>query len=146
MARIVVLYSTQSGNTREAAAHVAAGVQLVPGAEATLMDAAKMEIDLLEDADGLAIGAPNYFTYPSGLIKHFFDLAFTRKGFKGKPYVAFSTHGGGGGVSKTIDALAQAVGMKQAATSLDFLNKPQGDQVKECRRLGQALAAKATAK
>ena len=146
MARIIVLYSTLSGNTREAAEHVAAGAGLVPEAEVALMDAGALDVDALEGADGVAIGAPNYFTYPSGLIKHFFDLALTRKGFKGKPYVAFSTHGGGGGISKTIDALAQAVGMKQAAESVDFLKRPQGDQLKECRRLGQALAVKATAK
>jgi len=105
------------------------------------MDAASLEMPALEAAAGLAIGAPSYFSYPSGLIKHFFDLAYTHKEFKGKPYVAFSTHGGGGGVAKVIDSLAQTIGMKAAAEGLDFLNKPQGEQLKACRRLGQALAS-----
>jgi NAD(P)H dehydrogenase (quinone) len=143
MARIIVLYSSLSGNTRTAAEAVAAGARLVPGAEVALMDAAILNMEALEAADAVAIGTPNYFTYPSGLIKHFFDLALMRSGFKGKPYAAFSTHGGGGGVSKTVDGLAQAVGMKPAATAVDFLNAPQGDQLKDFRKLGQLLAAKA---
>jgi flavorubredoxin len=146
MARIVVLYSSLSGNTQEAAEHVAAGARLVPQVDVTLMNATAMNMDVLEAADGLAIGSPNYFTYVSGLVKHFFDLAHGRSGFKGKAYAAFSTHGGGGGVSKTIDLLAQAVGMKPAHPGLDFLNAPQGDQIKDCRKLGQMLAAKVTAR
>jgi multimeric flavodoxin WrbA len=146
MARVVILYSSLKGHTRTAAEHVAAGARLVPQAEAILMDAAALDMDALESADGLAIGSPNYFTYCSGLIKHFFDLAYGRSGFKGKPYVSFSTHGGGGGISGTIDTLAQAVGMKQVHAGLDFLESPQGDQPKDLRKLGQTLAAKAAAK
>jgi multimeric flavodoxin WrbA len=144
MARIIVLYSTLGGNTRSMAEHVAAGARLVPGADVSLMDAATLDIAALEAADGIAIGAPNYFSYPSGLIKHFFDVAFQRAAFKGKPYVAFSTHGGGGGVSPILDKLSQAVGMKSAAAGLDVTGLPQGDQVKDCRRLGQALAVRAS--
>ena len=146
MARIIVLYSTLGGSTRAMAEHVAAGARLVPGAEVSLMDAAGCAIADLESADGLAIGSPNYFSYPSGLIKHFFDIAYQRAPFKGKPYVSFSTHGGGGGVSAIIDKLAQAVGMKSAATGLDIMGVPQGDQVKDCRKLGQTLAGVASSR
>lgn len=140
MARILVLYSSLGGNTRQTAEHVAAGARLVPGAEVALMDAASLDLPAIESAAGLAIGSPNYFSYPSGLMKHFFDVAHQRAAFKGKPYVAFSTHGGGGGVSKILDRLAQAIGMKAAAEAVDILNVPQGDQIRDCRKLGQALA------
>lgn len=144
MPKIVVLYSTLSGNTRAMAEEVAAGARLVPGADVALMDAASLEIGALEQADGLAIGTPNYFSYPSGLVKHFFDLAFQREAFRGKPYVAFSTHGGGGGVSEVVGRLAQAVGMKPAADGLDIVGAPKGDQGRDGRRLGQALAVRAS--
>ena len=144
MAEIVVLFSTLGGNTRAMAEHVAAGARLVPGVQVTLMDAAALDLAALEAAGGIAIGAPNYFSYPSGLIKHFFDVAYQRATFKGKPYVAFSTHGGGGGISQVIDKLSQAVGMKPAAAGLDVMGLPQGDQVKDCRKLGQALAVRAS--
>jgi flavorubredoxin len=144
MAEIVVLFSTLGGNTRAMAEHVAAGARLVPGVHVTLMDAAALELAALEAAGGIAIGAPNYFSYPSGLIKHFFDVAYQRAAFKGKPYVAFSTHGGGGGISQVIDKLSQAIGMKPAAAGLDVMGLPQGDQIKDCRKLGQALAVRAS--
>jgi len=144
MAEIIVLYSTLGGHTRAMAEHVAAGARLVPGVQVTLMDAAALDVAALEAAGGIAIGAPNYFSYPSGLIKHFFDMAHQRAAFKGKPYVAFSTHGGGGGISQVIDKLSQAVGMKPAAAGLDVMGLPQGDQIKDCRKLGQALAVRAS--
>jgi flavorubredoxin len=144
MAEIIVLYSTLGGNTRAMAEHVAAGARLVPGVGVTLMDAAALDVAALEAAGGIAIGAPNYFSYPSGLIKHFFDVAYQRAAFKGKPYVAFSTHGGGGGISQVIDKLSQAVGMKPAAEGVDVMGLPQGDQIKDCRKLGQALAVRAS--
>ena len=143
-AQVVVLYSSLGGNTRTMAEHVAAGVGLVPGAQAVVMDAAKMDLAVLERAAGIAIGSPNYYSYPSGLVKHFFDLAFQRAAFKGKPFVAFSTHGGGGGVSGQIERLANSLGMMRAAEGLDIAGAPEGDQAKACRKLGQTLAIAAT--
>ena len=138
--KVVVLYSSLSGNTRAMAEHVAAGVRLAPGAEAVLMDAGALDMAAAEQADGIAIGSPNYYSYVSGLVKHFFDLAFQNAAFKGKPYVAFSTHGGGGGVSAILDRLAKSLGMKRVGEGLDILGAPGGDQVKACRKLGQVLA------
>ena len=143
MANIVILYSTLSGNTREAAEHVAAGARLVPGAEVDLMDAARLDLAALESARGIAIGSPNYYSYPSGLIKHFFDLILRLAPFRGKPYVAFSTHGGGGGVSSIIENLAKGPGMKQVAPGVDVAGAPRGDDLKTLRKLGQILATQA---
>ncbi len=140
MARIVVLYSSLSGHTRTMAAHVADGARLVPGAEVALMDAADLDLAAVEAADGVAVGSPNYYSYPSGQVKHFFDVAFRRPAFKGKPYVGFSTHGGGGGISGVLDRLAESLGMERAAEGLDVAQEPQGDQVRACRKLGQTLA------
>jgi flavorubredoxin len=140
VANIVVLYSTLSGNTREAAEHVAAGARLVPGAEVELMDAARLDLAVLESARGVAIGSPNYYSYPSGLIKHFFDLVLHRAAFRGKPYVTFSTHGGGGGVSSILENLAKGPGMKQVAPGVDVAGAPKGDDPKALRKLGQILA------
>jgi multimeric flavodoxin WrbA len=145
MAGIVVLYSTLGGHTREAAEHVAAGARLVPGAEVALMDAAALDLPALEAARGLAIGSPNYYSYPSGLIKHFFDLVLHRPPFRGKPYVAFSTHGGGGGVSGIIDELAKGPGMKRVAAGVDVAGAPAGEDPKALRKLGQTLATQASA-
>jgi NAD(P)H-dependent FMN reductase len=98
----------------------------------------------LEAADGVAIGSPNYYSYPSGLIKHFFDLALNRASLKGKPLVAFSTHGGGGGVATIIEQLGQSAGMKVVAPGSDSANAPKGDEIKAFRKIGQVLAVAAS--
>lgn len=139
MPKVIVLFDSQSGHTRAAAESIAEGVHLVPGAEAALMDAETLDVEAIADADAVAIGSPNYYTYVSGRIKTFFDLAFRNAAFKGKPFAAFSTHGGGGGVSECIEKLAGSIGMNKIADGLDFLNAPAGDQFKTCRHMGQVL-------
>ena len=103
------------------------------------MSAEALDMETLAGTDALAVGSPNYYTYMSGRIKTFFDLAFRTPAFKGTPFVAFSTHGGGGGISDLLEKLADHLGMKKVAPGLDILNAPAGEQLKECRRLGQAL-------
>jgi NAD(P)H dehydrogenase (quinone) len=139
MPNVVVLYDSRSGHTRTAAESIAEGAQLVPEVEATLMEAAALDMEALAGADALAVGSPNYYTYMSGHVKTFFDLAFRNPAFKAKPFAAFSTHGGGGGVAEIIEKLAKSIGLEQVTEGLDFLGAPAGDQLKDCRHLGQAL-------
>jgi NAD(P)H dehydrogenase (quinone) len=142
--KVIVLFDSKSGNTRAAAENIAEGVGLVPGAEAALMDAVALDVDTIADADAVAIGSPNYYTYMSGRIKTFFDLAFRNPAFKGKPFAAFSTHGGGGGIAEGIEKLAGSIGMNKISDGLDFLGAPAGDQLKTCRHMGQVLGRAAT--
>jgi len=139
MATVIVLVDSRGGNTRAVADAVAEGVGMVPKVDCTVMSAEALDMDALAAADALAVGSPNYYSYMSGRAKTFFDLAFRNPAFKGKPFVAFSTHGGGGGVAALIEKLSDHLGMKRVAPGLDILNSPAGDQLKECRRLGQAL-------
>ena len=140
MPTVIILFDSRGGNTRAVAEAVADGVALVPKVECRLMPADALELDALAQAAALVIGSPNYFTYPSGRIKTFFDLAYGAAAFKGKPFAAFSTHGGGGGIAAIIEKLATTVGLKKIADGLDMLNAPAGDQLKQCRQLGQAAA------
>lgn len=139
MATVIVLFDSRGGNTRAAAESIAEGAAMVPDVTCSLMSAEQLDVDAIAAADAVAVGSPNYYTYMSGRIKTFFDLAFRNTAFKGKPFAAFSTHGGGGGVADTLEKLAKSIGMEKIADGLDFLNTPAGDQLKDCRRLGQAL-------
>lgn len=139
MPTVIVLFDSRSGNTRTVAEAIADGARMVPGVEPELMDAQQLDMDRLAAAAALAVGSPNYYTYMSGRIKTFFDLAFRQPPFKGKPFVAFSTHGGGGGIAGIIEKLAKSIGLVRVAEGLDFLGAPAGDQLKECRHLGQML-------
>ena len=140
MSKVCVLYDSRGGNTRAVAESIAEGVSLVPEAEVCLMDASELDMETLAASDAFAVGSPNYYTYMSGRIKTFFDLAFRNPAFKSKPFVAFSTHGGGGGVSEVIEKLADSIGMSKVAEGIDILGAPAGDQLKDCRHLGQVVA------
>ena len=140
MSTVCVLYDSRGGNTRAVAESIAEGVLLVPDVRARLMDATELDMEALAASEALAVGSPNYYTYMSGRVKTFFDLAFRNVDFKGKPFVAFSTHGGGGGGSEIIEKLAGSIGMSKAADGIDILGAPAGDQLKDCRHLGQMIA------
>lgn len=139
MPTVIVLFDSRGGNTRAVAENVAEGARMVPKVECLLMQAGELDVAALAKADALALGSPNYFTYMSGRLKTFFDLAHGNAAFKGKPFAAFSTHGGGGGISALIQKLAKSIGMNAVADGLDVMNAPAGDQLKACRQLGQAL-------
>jgi NAD(P)H dehydrogenase (quinone) len=139
VAEVIVLFDSRGGNTRVVAECIAEGAAMVPGVTARLMAAADLDVPALAAAQAIAIGSPNYFSYMSGRIKTFFDLTYQNAAFKGKPFVAFSTHAGGGGICATIEKLAKSVGMTQVADGIDILNAPAGNQLKDCRKLGQHL-------
>lgn len=139
MANIMIVYYSKGGNTRKMAELVAEGagnshrVQLVP----------VQNLDPLDflDADGFAFGSPDYFTYIAGHLKVLFDEALANKAqLKDKPFVAFVSHGGGGGAIKSLETLAQAIGLKKVAEGVKCKGAPQGADAQACKQLGIALA------
>ena len=151
MKRILVVYHSQEkGNTRAMAELVAEGCRQVEGVEVTLVNVNEERVDMAaaEQADGYALGSPDYFSYMAGGLKQFFDdlcLAdWGGKKVKGKPYVAFLTHGGGGSAIASIEKLAKAMKLEPAAPSVVCKGAPAGEVVEQSQRLGKALAERVT--
>jgi flavodoxin len=140
MPQVIILYDSRGGNTRKAAEAIAEGVGLVPHCQARLMSAEELEMPALEAAGALAVGSPNYYSYPSGRIKTFFDLAYRNPAFKGKRFAAFSTHAGGGGISQCIEKLGNWLGMVKLSDGIDTIGSPVGDDLNQLRHVGQVLA------
>lgn len=153
MKRILIAYHSQEkGNTRKMAELVAEGCRQVAGVEVELVNVLEKRADMaaVERADGLALGSPDYFSYMAGGLKQFFDdmcLAdWAGKKVKGKPCVAFLTHGGGGAAIKSIEDLAKAMNLAPAAPSLACKGAPSGPDAQKAIELGKALANKVLAK
>ena len=151
MKRILIVYHSQEkGNTRKMAELVAEGCRQVEGVEVSLVNVNEGRVDMgaAEQADGYALGSPDYFSYMAGGLKQFFDdlcLAdWGGKKVKGKPYVAFLTHGGGGSAIASIEKLAKAMELGPAAPSVVCKGAPAGDAIEQSRRLGKALAGRVT--
>jgi len=141
MANILVVYYSKSGNTRKMAELVAEGAGRGGQHHVQLVPVQNLEsIDFL-DADGFALGSPDYFTYVSGHLKVLFDEALASKTqLQDKPFVGFVSHGGGGGAIKSLETLAQAVGLRKVAEGVKCKGAPSGPDALACTRLGEALA------
>ena len=62
MARILVVYHSQTGNTERMANAVAEGVRSIEGSECVLKRACEAGVQDLVECDGLAVGTPVRFT------------------------------------------------------------------------------------
>lgn len=143
---LVVFHSQEKGNTAELANLVAQGCYEVAGVEVSLHNTNDGRVDMhrLEEADGLALGTPDYFTYMAGGLKSFFDdavLAMWAGGsIKGKPCIAFCTHGGGGGAIHSVETLIKDLGWELVAPSVVCKGAPSGHAVLQAIDLGRSLA------
>ncbi len=139
MATIYVIYHSDTGNTHALAKQVAEGAES-GGANVKIVAAAELDLAGAAAADGLAIGSPDYFSYVAGEVKAFFDKILYDERFKGKPYVAFGTHGGGGKVLGVLEGLAGKCGLKRVAPGVLTKGVPAGADADKARALGKALA------
>jgi len=141
MGSILVVYYSQTGNTRKMAELVAEGAAKSGKHQVKLVDVSKVDLREFVRADGFALGSPDYFTYMAGQMKILFDQALAHvKEIKGKPFVSFVSHGGGGGAIESLDKLGQAIGLKKVREGVKSQGAPVKDAVKECRDLGEYLA------
>jgi flavorubredoxin len=145
MGKVLVIYhSQQYGNTKILAEALAEGVRKA-GEQVTLINTNERRITLEEflDAEAVAIGTPDYFSYVAGTIKTFFDdiylWSLTGASVKGKPVVLFCSHGGGGGsVRQHLESFANRFFQKVSDTVSS--GRPINEEAKRsCRTLGKKL-------
>ncbi len=107
MASILIIYQSQTGNTRAMAEAIEAGVR-DEGVDVVRKDIAAASIDDLPDFDGVIIGSPTYFAATTAEVKRFIDdsIKYYKK-LDGKVGAAFTSCGdlGGGGETAILDIL-----------------------------------------
>ena len=147
MAKVLVLYHSQEyGNTAEMAKAVADGLK-ESGCTVDLFNTNDGRFDVTEfpQYDGVAIGSPDYYSYIAGGMKTFMDDHYIHdvrkglKGLKGKPYVLFCSHGGGGRVRDVMVNIFKRVGT-QVGEPVGSRGRPGPKVLEECKALGKALA------
>ena len=144
MAKILVVYHSDTGNTRRAAELVAEGAAEAEGAEVEMLEAMEADNEAVVAAAGVAVGSPDYYSYMAGQVKVFFDRVFhVRDRLSGKPCAAFITHGGGGKALDSVVGLCGSVNMELVAEGLSVKGIPSGADEEACRELGRKLAAAA---
>jgi len=150
MAKILVTYFSQTGNTKAMAEYIAQGA-MAAGADVTLRDISQIEVDHLLQYDGIVIGSPTYYGVMAAPIKELIDRSVKFHGeLTGKVGGAFASAANiGGGNETTILSILQAMlihGMViQGAASGDHygpvsISSPDERVRNQCQSLGRRMA------
>lgn len=143
---LVVYHSQQFGNTKILAEEIASGILDAGGAvELVNTNERRVALDDFLKIDAIALGTPDYYSYPAGTIKTFFDDLYlwdqAGKPVKGKPAVLFMTHGGGGRAKQPFEGFAERFFQRVGETVTSAC--PVGDEAKKrCFDLGKELLLK----
>ncbi len=142
MARILIVYHSQSGNTEAMAKAVAEGAASV-GSIINLKKATEATRHDILAGDMLAFGSPVYFSYMAGALKDFFDRVYYAIQFypHRKAYVAFGSAGGGG--REALDAIEDVCAscrLMRVHEGVVAKGKPTAEILEQCRDLGKKLA------
>ena len=143
MAKILIVYHSQTGNTQKMAHAVADGARCVEGVQVVMKKAVDATLEDLLTADGLAIGTPENFGYMSGMVKDFFDRTFylaQEKVFR-KPFVVFISAGNDGtGALKAIERIALGYKFKTVYNPVIAKGVITEEILEQCRELGGTIA------
>lgn len=144
MAKILIVYHSQTGHTEKMAEAVAAGAAAIEGATVIMKRAVEATADDLLWADGIAIGSPENFGYISGMVKDFFDRTFYAvedRVFR-KPYVVFISAGNDGtGALRAIERIAIGYKFKKVYEPVIVKGDIESDDLEKCRELGGVLSS-----
>ena len=153
MPKVLIVYFSHGGNTRQMAEALASNVQQA-GCEVDLKKVAETTVDDLRSADGLLLGSPCYFGNMAAPIKEFIDESiklFGKGELVGKPAGVFASTGGIGGCGE-LALMSLMAGLLIHGMVVQGLRKgghlgplaigePDGRVLEECQRYGEQFAA-----
>jgi multimeric flavodoxin WrbA len=143
MAKILIVYHSQTGKTKKMAHAVAEGAKSIEGVEVIFKKAGDATLEDLLTADGLAIGTPENFGYMSGMVKDFFDRTYYsahEKVFR-KPFVVFISAGNDGtGALRAIERITLGYKFKTVFQPVIAKGEITKEILTQCVELGATIA------
>jgi multimeric flavodoxin WrbA len=143
MARVLIVYHSQSGNTEEMAQAVAEGARSVERTEVTLKRAFDATAQDLIRCDAVAFGTSTNFAYISGGLKDFFDRTLIQCQDKttDKPYCTFTSSGMGKRKAlDVLDGICSAYKLRKSGEGIMAPGKATPEILAELREMGKRLA------
>jgi NAD(P)H dehydrogenase (quinone) len=152
MARVLIVYDSQTGNTEKMAHAVAEGVKQVRGVDSEVKKVDRTSLDDLMGADAIIMGSPTYYGQMSARLKAFIDSTEKIHGkLEGKVGAAFTSAGGtASGAETTLLSILQTMlvhGMIVQGCPDDkhygaaCVEAPHPKDAKYCKELGKRVAA-----
>ena len=141
MAKVLVVYHTQTRNTEKLALAVKEGIGSC-GIDVILKKASEANLKDLLSSDGYCFGTPDYFSYMAGALKDLFDrTCYPSEGkIVNRPYVCFVSHGGGGKAVGSLEKMAKRFKLKKITEPLLVEGKPKKEDLQKAKELGKKLA------
>ncbi len=148
MSKLLIVYSSRTGNTEEMAKAVNEGA-ISAGATVSLKKAAEATADDLLHCDAIVFGTPTNFRYMAGAMKEFFDQIWLTIGDEpvNKPYCSITSRGGS--EETAVDSINMICGSFNRLKKLNFTKafegivstgKPTPEVLAECRELGKKMS------
>jgi multimeric flavodoxin WrbA len=146
MVNILIVYHSQSGNTRKMAEAVVKGAEEIAGVKVIFKKALETGEEDLLDCDGLVLGSPEYFGYMSGALKDLFDRTYEKvRGHKKifrKPYAVFISAGNDGqGALTNIERICLGYQFKKIHQPIVAKGAVSQEILAQCEDLGRTIAA-----
>ncbi|EFK10119.1 flavodoxin [delta proteobacterium NaphS2] len=144
--KILIVYHSQSGNTRKMAQYAADGARSMEGVEVSLKMAHEASLQDLLSCQGVIIASPEYFGYMAGMIKDFFDRTYDqargKKEIFKKPYAVLISAGNDGtGALAHIERICLGYQFKKVLAPVTAKGPVENETLDQCRELGQTIAA-----
>ncbi len=156
MKRLLVIFHTMTGGTRQMAQAAADGAASEPEVQVHLIHASEAGETELIESDGFIFATPEYLAMMSGVVKDFFDRTYyaALDRITGRPYATLICAGSDGeNAARQIARIATGWRLKPVASPFIVLTHAQtpetilapktigADDLDRCREIGATLAA-----
>ena len=156
MKRLLIVYHSQTGHTRQLAEVAARGAGHESGVDVRLVRAFDAGIDDLLACDALLIGTPENLGYMCGAVKDFFDRTYyaALDRINGRPYAAMICAGSDGqNAARQVERIALGWRLQPIAPPLIVITHAQAPEailaqkticaadLDRCTELGLTLAS-----
>jgi multimeric flavodoxin WrbA len=156
MKKLLIVFQTMTGGTRQMAQAAAEGAALESGIQVNLIQAAKANAAEILEADGFIFATPENLAMMSGLMKDFFDRNYyaALDRIAGRPYATLICAGSDGeNAARQIARIATGWRLKpiapplivcthaQTPESILALKKIPAADLDRCREFGATIAA-----
>lgn len=144
MAKLLIVYHSQSGTTQTLMQAVFSGAQKEQDTDVRMLPAQEATVRDLLWCEGVVFGTPEQLGYLSGGMKDFFDRTF----YPAEPYqlnlpysVVISAGNDGAGALRQLQRIAAGYPLRCVAEPLILKGKVNPAHREMCEELGQAMAA-----
>lgn len=139
LTRLIVVYESNTGNTRKMAEAVAQGAREVPEVEVVLASVGQAREAQLTEADGIILGAPTRNTKIPPAMSQFLDR-MKQVPLRGKLGAVFGSYGWSGEAVGLLRSALVAQGVRVPGAGIRAKRTPDAQALKQCGELGRSAA------